>query len=261
MKYITLWVVGVILMSPPVLAQDTLSYSLSIHYDLGTLGLADILLIEATPMLSVMGNDYTARILSYKGEVLFESTFNIQLLLLNSQPLDSTEPAPNMELTETTVDLLLPYYPNAKEIVILKKDVALLTIDVSRSSLCNENAVCDESETFETCPLECTCGNEICEAAENYMLCSEDCKSGQADNVCDYVAEGICDPDCSGAQDSDCEYETVLSQEGLSYSKGARAMKSLAVAGALVLLIILFYYLKQRKGLSRGAIEHENQET
>jgi len=80
---------------------------------------------------------------------------------------------------------------------------------------------CDQGETRENCCVDCgciggmkcqngkcvkteICGDEICSIHENYMKCKEDCPSGSKDNYCDKVEDDICDPDCSRTGDVDC---------------------------------------------------------
>ncbi|MBI2651987.1 hypothetical protein HYX00_00855, partial [Candidatus Woesearchaeota archaeon] len=163
----------------PFVFADTLSYSVVIGYDNGALSLKDVLLIKASPMPASETGEYKARILSFKGDVLFETAFNVNLEPFYSMPLSKETVKPPQKLTKTTFDLVLPYYANAKSIQILKNNNLLLEIDLSKFSTCNENKVCDGSESLEACPGDCTCGNNVCDANENYMICSSDCPPKQ----------------------------------------------------------------------------------
>jgi len=45
--------------------------------------------------------------------------------------------------------------------------------------------------------------NNVCEEGESFFTCPQDCKSGAKDGICVYEADDICDPDCSS--EPDCE--------------------------------------------------------
>lgn len=194
-----------ILLLPSVLAQS-LSYSAAIHYSNGKFELKSIVLAEASSTPKSEAGEYTARLFSFSNNILFETKFNINLVKFYGLPVSKeTAIRPPEQLNEADIDLLLPYYPNAKILQIVKNEEVLLEVDLSKFATCNENNMCDGKENRETCPSDCNCGNGICDANENYLACSVDCDSGQKDGVCDKIADGICDPDCNSKDDYDCK--------------------------------------------------------
>ncbi len=186
-----------------------LSYSAYFTYEGDKMALGGITLTDAAPAPSSKGNAYAARVLSFQNEVLYETTFNLFTEGFYSIPLDKGMAHGSNQVQKTSFDLLLPYFPHAKKLQILKNGSVLLDVDLSEFSSCNENRMCDGSESPDTCPGDCTCGNRFCDAGENYMKCSADCPSGQDDTACDRVAEGICDPDCSAKEDGDCRKKST----------------------------------------------------
>ncbi|MBI2579392.1 MAG: hypothetical protein HYW27_00640, partial [Candidatus Aenigmarchaeota archaeon] len=59
---------------------EALSYSLSLDYDSGKLSLNNMELVGVVSPKKTLENEYTARILSYRNENLYETTFGISLM-------------------------------------------------------------------------------------------------------------------------------------------------------------------------------------
>lgn len=262
----------------PLAADNTtevLSYSIILTYDSGMFTLKDLTLVQSNPTPVSEGNVYRAQVVSFLGNVLYETSFTVQLLILNaveeggSSGVASNETTSNYLLTKRDIDLLLPWYANAQKITILKNETLMLEIDVSSYAQCNENALCDGNETLKFCPGECTCGNGICDPEENYVQCQRDCKSGQKDGVCDKKFDNICDPECSSEEDVDCAQEESpdnvslgnmpldVSQESEGISDGT-PKKTLwfhvfAAGVAIVLIAIAFLPLRKIKDFKKAS--------
>ena len=192
----------IIPLAPAQTAGDDISYSVSLGFDGNGSSLLNVQLAHAHPMSAGQQGEYTVKTVSFGGKTIFETGFNVSGKIFAQGP--DNEKA-NAALQSTALDLIVPYGPNVQGVFVLKGRDVLLEIDVSKYAQCNENSVCDGSESAQACPLECTCGNGVCNESENYLLCSRDCKSGAADGVCDMVFDSVCDPDCGGQKDADCQ--------------------------------------------------------
>lgn len=173
MKKLILLVISLALLNS--VYAGTLSYSVILQYDLGNFSLKDIKLVGAASPREASEGGYTAKIISYNGEILYSTSFNMDLERYYALPVSRDKSQKNASQAKTSLNLLLPYYPNAQKIVISKGKDELLRIDVSRYAVCDQDGICEGLETSQVCPGDCTCGNKLCEATEDYMSCSSDC--------------------------------------------------------------------------------------
>lgn len=120
---------------------------------------------------------YTIEIQDQNLHRLYSKDFSLNFVVLDTPMPDNI----------TTI-FILPYYPNAKKLLISKSEEGILTINLQL--LCNNNGVCENYE--------------------NYFSCENDCPSGSKDGACDKVKDGICDPDCAmPSDDPDCVKTTI----------------------------------------------------
>ncbi|GEM_PF-6233785 len=227
-------------------AVEALSYSISFTYVSGNFTTKEITLSSAASPQISLGNMYTLRLVSFQQKVLYETTFNVATDALFSIPLSKSTQSVQQSIKKTSFGIVLPYFANAKTVQILKKDNLLLTVDLSGFSTCNENKICDGSESLQTCAADCTCGNGFCE--ENYLSCSKDCSSGEQDGVCDTVSDGKCDLDCGSSEDIDC----VATSHALVNFNYLYIAAGLVFFTILVIVIVRkFFWFKEKGGISR----------
>ena len=216
-------------------------FVLTLNYDNGVVSLDGIFVTQGffNERTSSEGA-YKLEVISFDGGVLYSERFNFNLNLFSS-PLpewfdESGEQIyiPSAEesfivLTETTKELVIPYFPNAKQINVYDEiDKKLLEIPVLQ--------------------FADTCGNAICEPQESYESCQLDCRSGSADDYCDGVADNICDPDCSVFQSLDSDCIRAAKTKLTIIDQNLKLFFTLVgISGLLVTAIVLFVKSRHRK--------------
>lgn len=128
---------------------------------------------------AVFASDY--RVIVKEGNLTKFSTF-VPVEFAQVEPWSQEVIIPKQEFDSTGVSFKLPYFGNIGEVVLLREDSRLLTLQLS--DLCNGNVVCDYSE--------------------NFLSCEEDCPLKSADGYCYPASDKVCDPDCAKAVDADC---------------------------------------------------------
>ncbi len=231
-----------LLATVPAVAEE-ISYSVQLEYDSGSFSKKNIILIESPSMPALEGGKYSVVVSSFIDFPLYTTSFSPQLFAFDSPG--------NPEISRTNVDLLLPWHPNAKSILIGQNDSTEFEIDVSAYSLCNENGNCDANETRKHCASDCKCGNGICE--EDYSSCKTDC-SGTADGLCDEESDGKCDPDCGGQNDIDCgqanqsSLKTIVLPVVEKQESPSILPFALPAAAIVIVVLIVFAVVKLRLG-------------
>ncbi|MEA3378613.1 MAG: hypothetical protein U9Q69_03140 [Nanoarchaeota archaeon] len=88
---------------------------------------------------------YDVNIYSFKGEVL--NSFKLQK--------DFYIYGVGIVVSEVEEILSFPYYNNIKSLEILDEKKVILNLDLSDYATCNEDGICDNSESIVTCPIDC----------------------------------------------------------------------------------------------------------
>ena len=180
-----------------VLAAEQKVFVLTLNYDSGAVTLNNLILtvgIFNEPVVSE-GN-YSLEILSFDGSILYSEKFDFDFRIFSTalpewfdengtQIYFPTQEETRTILNQTTKELIIPYFSNAKTINVYHQTEKILEIPVAHFAN--------------------VCGDNICQPHESYESCKLDCPSGGKDDYCDAVQDNICDPDCIADQDQDCK--------------------------------------------------------
>jgi hypothetical protein len=99
-----------------------------------------------------------------------------------------------------------------------------------KKAVCDKNGVCDidlvsrgyeENENSDNCPEDCSCGDAVCDDAESFSTCPEDCPEQTVtcgDGTCDSTETAeSCPDDCTGETPAECNKDGVCdTNEGCS---------------------------------------------
>jgi hypothetical protein len=176
------------------------------------------------------GEDYLLRVVSEEGKELWRVTFNVYFDYYG--PVYDDVDYSEIKYSAFPIHYKIPYVRDMKTLVLQHKEKVIFSKDLN---FCNQNKVCDTSETNQTCPGDCPpdkkdkicidrnegicdpdclpgidpdckgrCGNRVCNVNESFGECPKDCPSGGSDGYCDKQKDERCDPDCWG-DDPDCK--------------------------------------------------------
>ena len=170
---------------------------------------------------------YLLKLISLNNKLLYSIYFNINLEIIYDSIGFREDPNHGVLFLDTTIiNFKIPYYENAGEMIIYGNDSnELLKIDVSAYS-------------------KQKCGNNLCDFSENYNNCKLDCKSGLKDNYCDKIKDNKCDPDCKLNLDQDCLDKGKIKKENLNKS----VYYTFGVLFLIILILtILFLIIKKKR--------------
>jgi hypothetical protein len=201
-----------------VYAAEQKVYRVTLEYDDGEVSFDNVILtLGAFNEPFTSSGDYRIDLVSFDNEALYSEKFDFNLEVAAIAPPEWFDEEGNQiyipgedeqpqDLTKTTKEILIPYFSNGKQINVYHQTELIL-----------EESVVHFSDL---------CGDGICQDSESYESCQVDCVSGGADDYCDEVDEGICDPDCSVSEDVDCVVEQITIQDsGLETSGGVELVK------------------------------------
>lgn len=120
-----------------------------------------------------ISGDYKLEILDNNNKVLIEKSINLNFMIMSDPPQPTNSSFINQKLDFNSSMKYVKLFFNGTEIF-------------SREIIpCNNNGVCDEYESYLSCP--------------------SDCPLNELDGICTKDNDGVCDPDCSPGADPDCE--------------------------------------------------------
>lgn len=172
-KVVLIFTLVFILVMPLIISQSSNKVVLSIvlNYDNGNIHQGNISLIETSEELNKkeLNGNYTLKVFSFLNEELYKTSFDFSLEILSSPPKEWFDSegnqiyAPNetevgrLNLEKTSKALFVPYFKTGKLVIISdKSSKELLKIDISAFATCNQNKICDNQESKETCPEDCS---------------------------------------------------------------------------------------------------------
>jgi hypothetical protein len=131
-----------------------------------------------TPDLQTTGL-YRVRVLDAGAAVAWERNFDLYFDYYG--PRVKGADYSNVSYDSRPVSYRIPYNVTMKKLEMYHGDRLIYSKDLD---FCNNNGVCDTTETYQTC--------------------RKDCPLDKKDGVCMAAADGTCDPDCSAGVDPDC---------------------------------------------------------
>jgi hypothetical protein len=197
------------------LNKSIIDLSVTVHSD-DTVSGARIILNDGRPTPDLPhGIGYKVAVLDAQGAVVKEYPFAVYFDY--NGPRLKNEDYSSIKLFEVPVNFRIPYSSTMKKLTIYHGDKLIFSQDLN---FCNNNGVCDSTETHQTCP--------------------GDCPLNQKDSVCIPVRDSVCDPDCLPGVDPDCA----------NTAAGAALPVLPLVAGGIVVIVAgaagLFFLMKKK---------------
>ncbi|MBL7100422.1 MAG: hypothetical protein ISS23_00540 [Nanoarchaeota archaeon] len=230
MKKLLIFFITIILLSHFVQGQNPETYyRVNLEYDKGEISITSVEIEIFPGEIENLPGGFVAEIIDFDKNILTTTFFDIPLEILYDSFDPETKYAVSggkIELEQAEVELFIPHYTNAKEIIIYNKEYE----EVTRKSI---------SEYSKN-----RCGDLTCQASESYRTCKEDCPSSSKDNYCDGIKDGKCDPDCTKKTDTDCK---EVKAEKKDITEKVTENWEIILITSIILIIILFFLLKKRK--------------
>jgi PKD repeat protein len=166
--------------SPPLpIEREIVSVSLKVYPD-DRVSEDKIILTEGRPTSSQKdGNGYELRILDSEKKTAWNRSLNIYFDY--SGPMVDGVDYSKIRFDSFDLSYRIPYEHTMKTLELYHGPVKIFSKELD---FCNNNGVCDSTETNPSCP--------------------RDCPVTVRDSICINVRDGLCDPDCNEGVDFDC---------------------------------------------------------
>jgi len=208
-KKIAIVFLAMALLIIPAYAQNKIFEIDLTFYKNNTVEVNDITAKLGYPLQSNPGK-YSVELIS-KGNTLTIVDLPIVFMILSDPP----------RLIDTIHKTIsLDYFPEAEYLVVKNEGKEILRYNIA-DKLCNSNKLCNEMETFYSCP--------------------KDCPLGSKDGVCIKDKDGFCDPDCLEGIDPDCLEKPKPKTNIFLY---------LGMGVALIIIILAVFILSRKRSQS-----------
>ncbi len=227
-----------LLCSASVFAAEGNFYEFVVSKDGSALNAGDVVLKSGMVPVSISDfSDYRLAVVDVEGKKLYESGFTFNSDFIGETFGETGSIAPiEVGVSLSSIVLSAPYFPAGQYVIIYDATGAkVLEIPVLHfANLCSDG-ICQDSESYESCP--------------------SDCPSGSMDDFCDSVSDGRCDPDCNAVSGVDADCATAENGDGsVSSVTGqggfASRMRMLVILGGVIVTVsaavVLFARLRNR---------------
>jgi len=150
--------------------EKSLAISFKLGYDHGSVTNLGTNIIETQNYINTPVNqgNYSLKIFSFLNEELYQTYFDFDLQILSVPPKEWFDDEGNqiyipnetgtgkLGLEKTAKVIFTPYFKTAKYVLVYKDSKEILNINLSSYAVCNQNKVCDNQETKDTCSEDCS---------------------------------------------------------------------------------------------------------
>tara|TARA_Y100000310_G_scaffold310546_1_gene355905 strand:- start:553 stop:1263 length:711 start_codon:yes stop_codon:yes gene_type:complete len=224
-KKIWIGLVIVFLLANFVSSFDETVFQLILEYDQGSVTQENLLIVPGKSSDNpVTFGPYKLDVEDGNEEVLYEEYFDF----FKRVPFDEYDDESFYLQQTVSKELIFPYFEEAISIKIYDVGEESVILEIPLKTTCNENGVCDPTETPGSCPNDCS--DDLTQQAQQGIIPNE--------GGCNNLADGICRPTCS--EDPDCK---GINKIGVEKEDSKEGLGTYYIIGGIILFIILIIAL------------------